>query len=402
MKIKILQILILLLTFVSVNQWSIFPIGNLWLTWTLQISIIFFILLNKHILIPNRVNVYIKLYYIWITISIIRGLFTAENYIEYKQLITGTISLSSPLLIWLSFYPKILSQIYSYWVKYALFFFFIFFSWAVGWTQFYLSPLLLLFCYFSLLKREKAYIILILGLIYTLIEAEDSRAQFIKGFLSLFMGIIVYKANLLSNRLIKLGHIICYTSSLFLFIFILSDTFNFIQGNIDENDAINNNKERSYSEKDTRSLIYIDAISSSIDNNYIISGRTPARGNDINVSHILFQGGYDENVEFNKGERHRNEMLHINTFTWTGLIGLILYSLIYINSTYLAVYKSNNVYIRLLGCYVAFRWSFGWIEETNTFLISDFALWCMIGMCYSPLFRNMSNLEFKNWIRKLI
>lgn len=402
MKIKIFQILILLLTFVSVNQWSKYPIGNLGFTWIIQMSIIIFIVYNKQIIIGAKFKSYIKFYFIWVLVCTLRGLFIAENYLEYKQLIIGTISLSSPILICLSYNPQIILRIYNYWIKYALFFFLIFFSWAVGCTQFYLSPLLLLFCFFSLLKKKDSLFILIIGLIYTLIEAEDSRAQFIKGFFSLLMGVVVYKANILPNKLIKIGHTICYASTLFLFFFILTDTSNYLRGKIDEEEAVENNKERSYAEKDTRSLIYIDAISSSIDNRYFIAGRTPARGNDIKVSYILFQGGYDDNVEFNKGERHRNEMLHLNTFTWTGLIGLILYTLIYINSTYLAVYKSNNVYIKLLGCYVAFRWSFGWIEETNTFLISDFALWCMIGMCYSPLFRNMSNIEFKNWIRKLI
>ena len=119
---------------------------------------------------------------------------------------------------------------------------------------------------------------------------------------------------------------------------------------------------------DTRSLIYLDVLDSAIKHHYVLQGRTPARGNDIEYSGILFKWAYDDSYIFNKDERHANEVVHLNTFTWTGLIGLILYSLIYFKATYLAVYKSRNVYISLLGCYVAFQWSYGWIENVQQLL----------------------------------
>lgn len=94
--------------------------------------------------------------------------------------------------------------------------------------------------------------------------------------------------------------------------------------------------------------------------------------------------------------------MHLNTFTWCGLIGLILFSLIFFKASYLAVYKSKNIYISLLGCYVAFQWSYGWIENVQQLDILNITLWIMVGMCYSTDFRQMDNKEFKEWIRKLI
>ena len=79
-------------------------------------------------------------------------------------------------------------------------------------------------------------------------------------------------------------------------------------------------------------LIYIDVINSAIDNKYVLFGHTPARGNTIDVSEILFLYAYEggmNDISFNHGERFSNEAAFLNIFTWLGLVGLILYSIIY-------------------------------------------------------------------------
>ena len=117
---------------------------------------------------------------------------------------------------------------------------------------------------------------------------------------------------------------------------------------------------------------------------------------------VWHYGLYDDESVFNKNERHKNEMVLTNIYTWLGLIGLFLYSMFYFRASYLAVYKSKNKYLPLLGCYMAFRWSFGWIEDVNNFYIQDVSLWIMIAICLSYKVRNMSNQDFVDWINSLV
>lgn len=390
-----------MLTFVSVNQWSRMPIGNLWTTWIIQICFIAMIIKYRCYLCPlKKYNKLLQLYLIWLVIGIVRGAFIAENYFEWKQLVSNSISLSIPLFMWLFCKPSVTLGIYRTWLYYSMFTF-LFFYWAMGdISQFYLSPLLLLFCFWPLFNKKTAFILFVIGVLY-MFGREEARSQTIKGGIALLVGITslyVYKFN---PKWLKIGHIMGYAATVLLFSFILVDTTGLIGGYISEDDAIENNKFRTDMQKDTRSLIFYDVYKSSIDNKYWLCGHTPARGNEVGLSWVLYRNMY-ETVKFNKNERHRNEMLHLNIYTWLGLIGLILYSCIYFSASYLAVYKSNNRYIALLGCFVAFRWSYGWIEDTNTFHISDVALWTTIGMCYSPYFRAMDKEQFEVWIRRLL
>ena len=113
-------------------------------------------------------------------------------------------------------------------------------------------------------------------------------------------------------------------------------------------------------------------------------------------------GSYSaENLKTGKYERHSNEVCHPNIFTWLGLVGVILYSLIYLKSSYLAVYKSNNIYIKILGVFIAFRWAYGWVEDFNRFDIMNISLWMMIAMGFSEQFRDMTDRDFKIWIRSI-
>jgi hypothetical protein len=397
----LLSIIILILTFISVNLWSPFPLGNLWSTTILQIITLYIIFKNKQRFISRNLSsdIYVKWYLIWVTICIARGFIISENSIEYKQLAIGGIAVLTPVFCRLGYNIYYVQKILSFWYKYAMIFFFLFFYWAVGFTQFYLSPLLLLFCFFPLFPRKKAWIIFSAGILYCILAGEG-RSQYLKAIPALLIGLIILlKKTDISYKLIKIGHYIAYLCTFVIFTVILKGL---TQNYLGETDPENIIKEYRENSTDTRSLIYIDVIESAISNNYILEGRTPARGNNIVFSGILFEWAYSDNYIFNKGERHINEVMHLNTFTWCGLIGLVLSSLIFFKASYLAVYKSNNIYISLLGCYVAFQWSYGWIENVQQLDILNITLWIMVGMCYSTEFRKMNNQEFKVWIRKLI
>ena len=88
-----------------------------------------------------------------------------------------------------------------------------------------------------------------------------------------------------------------------------------------------------------------------------------------------------------------------NVFTWTGLIGVILYSILFFRASYFAVNKSKNIYAKMLGIYVAFRWLYAWVEDVNNFSLNYFMLMVMIGLCFSHSFRHMTDKEVVFWVR---
>jgi hypothetical protein len=146
---------------------------------------------------------------------------------------------------------------------------------------------------------------------------------------------------------------------------------------------------------DTRTFLYEEVLESAVKHNYSLLGRTPARGNDS----ASFGSFLADELNTGKMERFSNEVSILNVFTWTGLVGVILYFFIFIKASYLAINKSNNIYVKIIGLYVAFRWTYAWVEDFSRFDLSYLFLWIMIGMCFSRAFRNMTDLELKLWVR---
>jgi hypothetical protein len=142
---------------------------------------------------------------------------------------------------------------------------------------------------------------------------------------------------------------------------------------------------------DTRSFLYTEVLySAKVFNSWLI-GRSPARGN----LSVAFGDG-DEN---GRGERLGNEVAILNVFTWTGIIGVVLYLIVFYRASYIAIHHSNNIYSKMLGLSVAFRWAYAWVEDINYFSLTYLFLWLTIGLCFSKSFRAMSDNEVKHWAR---
>ena len=81
---------------------------------------------------------------------------------------------------------------------------------------------------------------------------------------------------------------------------------------------------------------------------------------------------------------------------------LFIYLMMFGHASFLAIFQSNNNYMPIVGAYIAFRFLIGWVEDFTRFDLNMFYLWAMIGMCYSPYFRNMSNDEFSEWLNNMV
>lgn len=126
--LKLLPILIIILSVFSVQQWLKFTISNTTLIWIIVFAIILSIItfVNKiNYKITNYISAFdlkvLNIYFIWLAICTIRGMFIAENYWEWKQLIEGCQALLLPITIYIFSIPFILKNILKLWMKYALY-----------------------------------------------------------------------------------------------------------------------------------------------------------------------------------------------------------------------------------------------------------------------------------------
>lgn len=395
-----LSILVLLITISSGLAWSSISLSLTFLNWLINFITIATLFQFRRISSHHK---FIDVYIFWLLLSVIRGAYIAENYWEWKQLITGMFSLSLPLFVYAFDKPNVVSSVLKYWFKYAIPLFFLFiFILSSGAYHFYLGPIFIVGCFIPIIPKKWKFIIGGLLIIMLFIDL-GARSQVIKSAVVLLIALGVCFKRFVSTKLLKFIHAFCYILPIILLYLGISGRFNIFQdlssheGKYVEKKVVNGQVKQNDLAADTRTFIYVEVIESALKHNYVIWGRTPARGNDS-----AFFGYYNaENLKTGKYERHANELCHLNVFTWLGLIGVVLYSLIYFISSYLAVYKSNNKYIKYLGCFIAFRWAYGWIEDFNSFDIMNTALWMMIAMGISVRFRSMSNEEFKLWINSI-
>ena len=398
---KQISYLFVLITFFSVWKWVTIIPFNQYVVSAVQLLVIFLIILNRRrLFVKENAFKLLNLYLLWTLVCVIRGFVISENYLEYKQLLIGFVGCVVPIVVWFFVSPQRTSVSLNIWFRWSLLLMLLL-VWFVGFSQYYLSPYLLLFCFIPLFKKKEIRLLVFAFAMVYIFYDTLNRSHIIKASIALLIAAYI-KWGKLNTKLIRIGHTLGYLSTIALFAFVLTDATGLVTGKLDYQEASKNNSIREERSKDTRSLILFDVVRSSIEHDYWLWGHTPARGYEITIGSDLFMDQYDDDRVFNKNERHRNEMVLTNIFTWEGLIGLILYTLVYMRCSFLAVYRSKNRFIPLLGCYIAFRWSFGWVEDVNCFYIMDISLWMMIAMCYSKQFREMDDRAFVEWFNSLI
>jgi hypothetical protein len=402
-----LAILIILVSIISPNQWNMFAIGNTTTSWIISFSVIIvtiFYISNFFNPYNKKDYIIVKIYFFWMIMSCIRGILIAENYWEWKQLIAGSLSLSLPVFVYVFSNPSILYTVLKLWIKYSIPLFCIFFVWALyrDAYQFYLGPVLLLSCFLPIL--DKKWQLIFITLLLLMIFADwGARSQVVKALVCFGMSAIYIMVKYLSYRILKIAHWFLYLLPIILLTLGLTGQFNIFKDLASSEDKYVERKivdgqlvEENLS-ADTRTFIYVEVIESALKHGYVIWGRSPARGNDSNA----FGTQNAEELKTGKYERHNNEVCFTNIFTWLGLVGMILYCLIYLKASYLAVYKSNNIFIKLVGIFIAFRFTYGWVEDINRFDIMNISIWMAIAMGYSEQFRRMNDMEFKLWLKAI-
>ncbi len=399
---KFLPFAMLLISVDTVTQWCDLPIGNTTVWWILDTLVLICLYrLGK----PVKRIIPIFLFQICVFLSFLYGaIFQAENYWDWKLLISNAMVFSLPLVVYAYEDIFLLRSSLNFWFRYAWIILLVLmpFLHSDAFGRF-LCPYTLLALFFPLLDKKNRVIVLI-AYIITLTLGSESRSDMLKFTICLFVGLVM-NIPLLRSYILKFSHFIIVALWVIPVVFFMLGAigvFNIFR--IEEEFGLEGKYQMQSGEDeisalaDTRTFLYVEEIKSAINNNYVIQGRSMARG----YNSVWFGDAIDDDLGVKRGERASCETSILNIFNYFGVIGVLLYFIIFIRASYLAVARSRNIYIPVIGIYVAFRWLFGWIEDFSRFDLNYFLLWIMIGMCFSEKFRGMTDGEVGKWIRSMI
>ncbi len=397
---------LLLVSVTGENFWSEnIPLSNN--TLDLIISYIIFFFLIKNIRfgkdsIDKKSKELFFLYFLWFGFTCFRGLFMAVDYFSYRNLVYSVPITFFPLFIYSFADPLRFAYFIKKWMHVCLpLFIFLAFVLDVDAYGFYLMPITLLTPFLFSLKNKWVIFLVIISL-FVVFADVSARSSVVKFLLPICLSIGFLFRRLIGSKILILVSIFFVVAPyLFISLAAFAD-FNILRDSgksISVSAVHKGEKADTDLFDDTRTFIYVDVITSAVENNYVLWGRTPARGNDTTTN--LFE---KFNIEHNRpvSERFANEIGAANAFTHFGIIGLIIFLLLYYRAIYLALYKSNSYYMKLIGVSISFRSLYFFIEDYYTLRIQTIALVLLIAMAYSVEFRKMSNKDYKIWINQIM
>ena len=403
---KLCLISLLLFSISSVHTYTSVSFGGTNVEWIIAIfQLLTFSIIIKKYCEPIQYKILnpVKYYLLWNIICVIIGVFKAENYWDWKALITNTFPLLMALVVYPltnTFFFKRVFNFYFY--KILPFFIILAFVIVPDGYGFFLVPISFFILFFPLFNTKIRIILLFLTLIVMFADL-GARSSVIKFSIPIILSAAFYFKSYLTIKFFNSIRLIFLILPIFLFTLGVTGVFNIfnIGDYIPDELTKKSKKEGEVVDEnlkvDTRTFLYEEVLSSAIKHKYIFIGRSPARGNDSEY----FGWTFESQIMGGRHERIGNEVAILNVFTWTGLVGVVLYFLIFSKATYLAINYSNNYFSKLAGIYLSFRWSYAWVEDINSFTLNYFMIWSIIAFCLSLNFRKMTDEEINIWVKSV-
>jgi len=344
------------------------------------------------------------LYIVWVLIGIYRGAFEITSGWILNQYFHNVLSVIVPVIIFLFAFPDTIIRSFQIFIRFCVVYSFL----SLGWNYtkeaycFAFAPFYYIYLCF-ITKIPKKWILITSIAIAFVLAAYTNRSATIKIFVSLGVLCIFLLPPKIQKISLNLGHWLLYMIALLLLYLGLSGQYNVFNGEFNgvptANKVIVSNsvEHKTNNRDDTRTFLYEEVLSSMVINDYVWTGRTPARG--YYSPYFAESSGYIPGRTY--GERIASEVQHLNTLNWLGVIGLVFITFVYLQGSCLALYSSKNKYVRCLALQVAFVWLYSWVENGSNFHILDITIYLILAICYSPYLRNMSDLEFEMWFKSI-
>ncbi len=377
-------------------SWSIIPGGVAVATYITPIAvyclvwIIFCAVLRYRYDADIDLSLFVKLLLCWNVIILIRGYWNATDYWDYRGLVMSrTPALLLPIVVYMGGSLELMSKIYSFVLKV-----YIPVSMLIVKSVFYQVigvPILFLVPWIGLLSRRWYKYVFILFIILSInLSARAWSLRLLFAFLLLFISL--FKGN--KQKILLRGiYTVMVAAPIFFALLAYIGKFNVLDAEsyID----ISNGKIPTV---DTRSHLYTMVHEKLEKENMVLIGL----GGVSEYWHgFNSEYRYSDNKGFSQKGRDRTESGLLNMYLCGGMIGVILYSLLFVVSAYKAIFCSNSRLCVLLGIFLLFRWIISFVDEPENWLASMIILYMTIGICLSRKFRTMSDDEVKMWIKTI-
>lgn len=376
-------------------------LGNTAFWWVIQFFVLFLFweIKKNYISEKHKKQLYVlNIYLLYISISFIRGVFIAEGYWDWKNLTSNIMCLLIPMVAFAMDSKFLLQYVYKKYIFYtAPLFLIVQFFIARDEFGLYLAPFSFLLLFIPILPNKWKLICLGIAM-YVILADFGARSSIIKFVLPIITSLIYYFRKILSVKIFEFVRLILIALPLIFFSLGVLGSYNIFNPNGDKHKALvdkkkdfNGNIVEEDLMADTRTFLYVDVLTSAQKSNSWVFGRSPARGNISN--------GFGEGDLNKRNERNSNEVSILNYFTWLGIVGVLLIFILFYQASYLAINRSNNIFSKMMGLFITFRWAYAWVEDINNFSIQYLFLWLFIGFCYSESFRQMTDSQMKHWVQ---
>ena len=124
-------------------------------------------------------------------------------------------------------------------------------------------------------------------------------------------------------------------------------------------------------------------------------------GNSAIGSYIINEGNEQTGIkELDQKGRYGSESGLLDSFLCGGIIGALLYSMIFWLSSYYAIFRSRNFMLKLIGVFIIFRWATSFFDEPSSWWISNILLYVFMGICLSKAIREAEENKLRLWCSK--
>lgn len=328
----------------------------------------------------------------WNLFTIVRGVISASSYWDWKFLLYANMpALLIPTAVFLGGKLWPIGYLYrNIFHRYFLISFAVLLLMGLPSKIIYLwTPLYFFILAYRYMRRQQQRWILLMAAML-LVADFSARSNIIRVIMAIGLCLSFYYVQR-NRRFINMCHKILFALPLLFVALGVSGVFNIfdMQSYLSESIEVTNaagTKENLMA--DTRTLLYTETLTSMEKKHSFLFGEGGCGGYVTRFFANTYVGS----------KRYGSEVGALNTMLYSGIFGLALYGIVFFLASQLAIQKSNNTLVKLIGLFIVLRWDYFFVEEFTSFNTNYFGLWLMIGMCLSPTFRDMTDEDIERWI----
>lgn len=345
--------------------------------------------------IPNSIKDLYLIWLFWNVFNLLRGALLAADYWEWKDLIYSGVSFSLiPLVFFLGKNIKIALITFRFVIKYLFLYGFVFIPLTLVTNEELYSrlmiPVSLMILFIPFLKFKWKVLVVIVAIV-SIVMVIGFRSNVIKIIFSILLLTSWYFRNYINRYWLSLAHFSLFAIPIILFSLAISGHYNIFEETAKEEGykTINQAGEEENLMDDTRTFLYVEVLSSLDQTNDWIIGKS-AMGS--------YQSDWftDDGGAMN-GKRAGCEVGMLNILLRNGMIGVLIYFLILFTVSRYAIIHSSNYLSKMIGLYIAFRWTYSFVEEFTLYDLNFYFFWIAIGLASSARFRNMDDQEITSY-----